>query len=89
MSVVLILSIAIRLAALGVALTFWARLRERWFGFLGGMIALMALRQMVTLFAHDELELEHGLAASLDELPGLAVSLLAFSAVFFPEAESG
>lgn len=84
MSVVLILSIAIRLAAVGVALTFWVRLRERWFGFLGGTIALMELRQLLTLFAHDELEVAHGLAtARLDELAGLAVSVLAFSAVLF------
>ncbi len=84
MSLVLILSIAIRLAAVGVALVFWARLRERWFGFLAGPVALMALQQILTLYSDEALEEEHGLAAlRMDELTGLAISVLAFAAVLF------
>ena len=84
MSVVLILSIAIRVAAVGLALAFWVRLRERWFGLLGGTVALMALHQVLTLYAHDEFVFEPRLTGfRMDEFTGLAISVLAVAAVLF------
>ena len=84
MSLVLALSIAIHLAALVAALLFWLRLRDRWFVFLGATVALMALRQILTVAAQDQPVTWTGFATgNLEELPGLAVSLMVFAAVVF------
>ncbi len=82
MSLVLILSIAASTAAAALALVYWVRLRYWWFGFLAGMAALMALRQVLTFVVHDTFRPGFEFTAThLDELPGLAVSALAFTAV--------
>ena len=82
MSLVLVLSVAIRLAALAAALVIWLRLRDRWFVFLGVAVALMALRQILTVMAQEQQPSWTGFATgNPEELPGLAVSLMAFAAV--------
>ncbi len=82
MSLVLVLSIAIRLAAVIAAMVIWLRLRDRWFILLGITVSLMALRQVLTVLSQEPSGSWSGFATSnLDELPGLAVSVLAFAAV--------
>ncbi|MCH9051087.1 MAG: PAS domain S-box protein [Proteobacteria bacterium] len=82
MSLMLILSITIRLIALGVALVLLARLRDWRVGFLAAMVGLMALRQILTL-SKGPLTWTISFAANFDELPGLAVSILALLAIWF------
>ena len=84
MSLVLALSIAIQVAALGLAVVFWVRLRNRWFGFVAAAVLLMALRQILLLATHPDLYLTGQSSIShIEELPGLAVSALSFAAVLF------
>ncbi len=76
------LSIVIRLLAVGWALALLRRLRDWRLGFLAAMLALMALRQVLTLMAR------HGYAAldpggPVSELPGFLVSLMAFLTLIF------
>ena len=84
MSFVLVVSIAIRIAALCRALLVWRRLRDWRIGFLASMLLLMALRQSWTLKrqTRDWHVLTWG---TPDELPGLLVSVLALLAVIFLE----
>lgn len=82
MSLILILSILIRLAAM-----VWAVLVMRWqrdwrIGFLGAMLALMATRQTLTLIARSD-SWTISLTAQATELPGLVVSVMGFLAVVF------
>jgi len=82
MSLILIISIAIRLSALGWSIILWRRVRDWRLGFLTVMLGLMALRQTLTLMVG----MESGAISTADgstELPGLAVSVMAFLAVFF------
>ena len=82
MSLVLVLSIGIELAALVAALIIWLRLRDRWFIFLGTAVALLALRNILTISAQVRAGSEGSFATmNMEELPGLAVSLMAFAAV--------
>ncbi len=84
MSFVLVVSIAIRIAALFRALWVWRRLRDWRIGFLAWMLLLMALRQSWTLKRHTQDW--HALTwGTPDELPGLLVSVLALLAVLFLE----
>lgn len=82
MSLILILSIFIRLVALGWSFYLWCKVRDWRFGFLSTMIALMGLRQSLALF-------QKGFTWSIDitegivELPGLAVSVLALLSIIF------
>ena len=84
MSLVLVTSIAIRLAALAWTLVLIRRLRDWRLWCLAAMIALMAARQILTL-AQSPQFWPLSLTAKLEELPGLAVSLLAFLVVVFLE----
>ncbi len=82
MSSVLLLSIVIRLLALGWALALLRRLRDWRLGFLAAMLALMALQPILTLLAR------RGYAAfdpggPVSELPGFFVSLAAFLTLVF------
>ncbi len=84
MSLVLVLSIMIRLAALIAAGLIWLRLRDRWFVFLGATVALTALRQVLTLLSQFDAVSQTGfVTGNLEELPGLAVSVMLFVAVLF------
>lgn len=82
MSLILILSIAIRLVAVIWAVVIWRRLRDWRMVFLVIMLCLMATRQSLTLWTHGQHMAFH-LPGSLTELPGLAVSLMALLAVGF------
>ncbi len=84
MSLVLVVSIAIRIAALFRALWAWYRLRDGRIAFLALMLLFMTLRQSWTLKRHTQNW--HTLTwGAPDELPGLLVSVLALSAVIFLE----
>ena len=84
MSLVLVTSIAIRLAALAWTLALIRRVRDWRLWCLAAMIALMAARQILTLVQSPQFW-PLSLTAKLEELPGLAVSLLAFLVVVFLE----
>lgn len=76
MSIIIALSLSIRLLALVWSLNLILTQRHRYLVFFGAMIALMALRQSLTLFGSDNyFPLEF--SSNLDEVPGLAVSILA------------
>ena len=72
---VLVASVLIRLGALGYSLRLSYRIRDARMLFLSAMLALMALRQTLTL-------LGRGAVDASAELPGLVVSGLALTAVF-------
>jgi len=82
MSIGLIISILIRLVALGWSLLLLHRIRDWRMGFLSIMLALMALRQILALKSkYVSLTLNF---SSLDtEWPGLIVSIMAFLSVYF------
>ncbi|WP_457651421.1 PAS domain S-box protein [Rhodocaloribacter sp.] len=75
MSIILLVSIAVRLIGLGWSLMLVRRLRDWRLGFLSVLYALMALRQVLTLSTvwEDGTLFAHG---HVVELPGLLVSLL-------------
>ncbi|ARS91213.1 PAS domain-containing sensor histidine kinase [Natrarchaeobaculum aegyptiacum] len=70
----LIASILLRLSGVAISLVLLYRVRDYRFGFLTGMLSLMALRQVFTLF---------GLFPEFAELPGLMVSILAVTVVYY------
>ncbi len=82
MSLILIVSVAIRVAALSWSLVLLKRLGDWRIAFFSAMIALMALRQTLTLLDAPE-PWPIAVTANLDELPGLAVSVLVFLALVF------
>ena len=82
MSFVLILSILIRLAALGGSITLLLRYRDWRFALFSAMLALMAARQALTALK-SESYWPISFSANPDEIPGLIVSILAFLALFF------
>lgn len=84
MSFILLTSILIRVVALGWSFRLLAHLRDWRMGFLSAMLALMALRQTLTLIDTSE-SLEIFFTTQITELPGLAVSVLAFLSVLFLE----
>ncbi|MCH8333545.1 PAS-domain containing protein [Candidatus Sumerlaeota bacterium] len=84
MSAILILSVAIRLMALAWAIRLLLTIRDWRIGFLAGMIALMAVRQSLTLLKGPDVW-PISFSANIDELPGLIVSVLAFLALLFLE----
>jgi two-component system cell cycle sensor histidine kinase/response regulator CckA len=84
LSLILLVSIAIRVTALGWSIRLLAHLRDWRMGFLSAMLALMALRQTLTLI-DSTTSLKISLTAQPNELPGLAVSILAFLSVLFLE----
>ena len=84
MSLILLVSIVIRVVALGWSVRLLAHLRDWRMGFLSAMLALMALRQTLTLI-ESTTSLKISVTAQPTELPGLIVSILAFLSVFFLE----
>ena len=82
MSLLLIVSILVRIAALGWAICVWQRLRDWRMGFLTGMLALMVIRQSLTLWKGSD-SFSVNLTANLDEIPALVVSVLALLAVYY------
>jgi PAS domain S-box-containing protein len=84
MSLIIILSITIRLAAMGWSIVLLRRMRDWRMGFLTAMLGLMALRQTLTLLMTRE-SWSISFTAQATEMPGLVVSILAFAAVIFLE----
>ena len=84
MSGILIISIVIRLLAFFWAIYLIARVRDWRIVFLAGMIALMALRQSLTLLKGPDFW-PISFAANVEELPGLVVSVLALISLVFLE----
>jgi PAS domain S-box-containing protein len=84
MSLILVSSIAIRAMALSWSIVLLWRSRDWRLGFLSAMIALMAVRQTLTLLKTPD-PFSISLRANIDELPGLAVSILAFLGLIFLE----
>lgn len=82
MSLILIVSIAIRLVAMGWSIVLLRRIRDWRIGLMTAMFGLMALRQIFT-----QLEVRESWVISITsqatELPGLIVSILAFLVVVF------
>jgi diguanylate cyclase (GGDEF)-like protein/PAS domain S-box-containing protein len=82
MSMLLVISILIRLAAMWWSVLLLRQLRDWRMGFLTIMLGLMALRQIFTLWnTHESWTLV--VTGQATELPGLIVSIMAFLAVFF------
>jgi PAS domain S-box-containing protein len=81
MSLILIISIVIRLLAMGWSIVLLRRMKDWRMGFLTLMLALMALRQILTLLT--EKKSWPVSTAPVTELPGLLVSVMAFLTVFF------
>lgn len=84
MSLILVLSIVIRLLAMGWSVVLLRRVQDWRMGFLTVMLGLMALRQTLTLLTTSQ-PLAPSVAGLMSELPGLGVSVLALLAVFFLE----
>ncbi|RMG52617.1 MAG: PAS domain S-box protein [Acidobacteria bacterium] len=81
-SVILVISISIRLVALVWSLVLWRRVRDWRMGFLSFMLGLMALRQILTWWGMSS-PWESWRLRPVTEIPGLAVSILACLAVVF------
>ncbi len=84
MSLILIVSIIIRLTAMVWSVILLRRVKDWRMGFLTAMLGLMALRQTLTLLAEKE-SWDIIVTGHATELPGLAVSIIAFLFVFFLE----
>ncbi len=82
MSLILLVSVLIRLLALGWSLHLWRKIRDWRIGILGAMVALMALRQTLTL-SRKGLAWPPDPTTNIDELPGLAVSVLVLLVIVF------
>ena len=80
MSLILIVSITIRVLAMSWSITLGRRIRDWRMGFLTLMLALMALRQILTLVKTTS-SWSISFTAQATELPGLIVSILAFVVV--------
>ena len=76
MSLILITSILIRLIALVWSIVLLLRTRHWSMGFLSVMLALMALRQILTLSATSD-SWDFHVSGHATELPGLVVSVMA------------
>ncbi|MDR5672624.1 bacterio-opsin activator domain-containing protein [Halalkaliarchaeum sp. AArc-GB] len=75
MSVILLISILVRLVGVAYSVVLLYQSGDRRFGFLTVMLALMASRQLWTLIAAG--------GTGFDELPGLVVSFLALATVHY------
>lgn len=82
MTLVLIISILIRLVAVGLSIRLLYRILDWRVGFLAVMLVLMASRQVLALLAQPKPWI-FSLTGFGIELPGLAVSGMALLAVFF------
>ncbi|WP_225336612.1 bacterio-opsin activator domain-containing protein [Halomicrobium urmianum] len=74
MNGVLVASVLLRLAGVGYSLVLLARSSDRRFGFLTVMLSLMATRQLLSARSST---------TPVEELPGLAVSVLALLTVYY------
>lgn len=74
MNTVLVASVLLRLAGVGYSLVLLARSSDRRFGFLTVMLSLMATRQLLSA---------RNSTTPVEELPGLAVSVLALLTVYY------
>ncbi|MHC5021969.1 MAG: hybrid sensor histidine kinase/response regulator [Planctomycetota bacterium] len=84
MSVILLLSIAMRLVACGWTARATARVRDWRLGLMAVMLAFMAARQIWTMaLTFDQADWAPRFTGQWQELPGLAVSVMAFVAVVF------
>ncbi len=84
MSLILLVSIAVRLVAMAWSVVLWRRIRDWRMLFLTATLALMALRQILALrkaVAAGASEL--AIPGDATELPGIAVSVLAALATYF------
>ncbi len=82
MDLILIVSILLRLAAMGWSIVLLVQIRDLRMGFLSIMLGLMALRQMLTLWqSHESWSLV--ITWQTAEFPGLIVSIMAFLSIFF------
>ncbi len=84
MSLILIVSITIRLVAMGWSIALLRRMRDWRIGFLTVGLGLMAMRQILTLLTEKE-SWTISITGHITELPGLVVSIIAFLVVFFME----
>ena len=84
MDLILVISIVLRVIATIMAVVVWRRLRDWRIVWLLAMLVLMTLRQALTLASTMDSSLGW-YPGSYTELPGLLVSGLALSAVFFLE----
>jgi PAS domain S-box-containing protein len=84
MSLVLIISILIRLVAAVWSVVLLRQIRDWRMGFLTVMLGLMALRQTLTLL-EERVSWNISMTGDATEIPGLVVSFMAFLAVFFLE----
>jgi len=82
MSFILIISIVIRLVAFGWSISLIHQLRDWRIIFLSGMLALMAIRQVLTMIRERE-SWAIAFHWHVEELPGLVVSILAFFTLFY------
>ena len=81
MSIILLISLAIRLAAVVICVRLVLRVRDWRIGLLLVTIALMALRQALTALRFDA-NWPLGGSVHLEELPGLLVSALILGSIF-------
>ncbi len=82
MSLILFVSILIRLVAMGWSIVLWRQIKDWRMGFLTTMLGLMALRQVLT-FWHTRESWFLSITWQETEFPGLIVSIMAFFAIFF------
>jgi diguanylate cyclase (GGDEF)-like protein/PAS domain S-box-containing protein len=82
MSLILIISILIRLAAVGWSIVLLRQIKDWRMGFLTIMLSLMALRQILTLLNSHEFSYLL-ITWKTVELPGLIVSILALLFLYF------
>ncbi|MFQ5799074.1 MAG: PAS domain S-box protein, partial [Bacteroidota bacterium] len=84
MSLILTVSIVIRLLAMTWSIVLLRHIRDWRMAFLTVMLGLMAIRQALTLLTEKE-SWAISVAGPATELPGLAVSVMAFFAVYWLE----
>ena len=84
MSLILVVSIIIRLAALGLSIVLLRRMRDWSIVFLSVMIGLMAVRQILTLLEAKAMW-PISITGHTIELPGLMTSIMIVLSVFFLE----
>ena len=82
MSLILIISIVIRLLAMVWSIVLLRRMRDWRMGFLTVLLGLMVLRQTLTVLTEKE-SWAIFVAGQTIEFPGLLVSIMAFLSVFF------
>jgi len=82
MSLILIVSIIIRLSAMFLSFVILRRTKDWRIGFMTLMLGLMAMRQTLTLMKGED-SWRTLVTGDIEELPGLIVSVMALLAIFF------